>query len=371
MSKPERREAHVVGEEGMIPERKRGVPNGAHIPTIGKKRTSSQSRLEHALWLFAFFSVLLIILILSPASKVLTSFGQARRQPGKAFMHGDMPTTIWESFLANNTRNPFELPKVRDAVVAWKSMNEVWQFRILDFNSARDMIEKDMSDDDLLVYDALTSIEERELFLKVTVLYYHGGVFSDINIIPKSPIEEWIPVECNFACGYEDYDNLSVVVLASAPRHRVIRRVYEEMMKLAKMRLEEGQPEGKPLLSGQDFTSAVSTALVGTAENNADSLWRLHGNIVTSDRKICLFPSKSALQHELVERIPVGDLFSPDPTPHLEFETEAEMKPDSSEAELDEEELEHGEEAEEKAEEETSDVESQEEQLRRFSGLAQ
>jgi len=354
----------------MIPERKRGVLNGA-VPPFGKKRSSSQSRLEHALWLFAVCSVLLIFFILSPAAKVLTSFGQAQRQPGKAFMHGDMPTMIWESFLANNSKDPFALPRVLDAVVAWKSMNAVWQFRILDFNAARDMVEKDMSDDDLLVYDALTSIEERELFLKVIVLYYHGGVFSDINIMPKSPIEEWIPAECSFACGYEDYDSLSVVVLASAPRHRVITRVYEEMMKLAKSRLQEAQPEEKPLLSAQDFTSAVSMALVGTADNNADSLWRVHRNIVTSDRRICLFPSKSALQHELVERIPVGDLYSPDPTPPPELEMEAELDEEEIEAELDGEEIEAGAETEEEVEKEAEEVESQEEQLRRFSGLAQ
>lgn len=133
-------------------------------------------------------------------------------------------------------------------------------------------------------------------------------------------------------------------------------------MKLAKSRLQEAQPEEKPLLSAQDFTSAVSMALVGTADNNADSLWRVHRNIVTSDRRICLFPSKSALQHELVERIPVGDLYSPDPTPPPELEMEAE---------LDEEEIEAGAETDEEVEKEAEEVESQEEQLRRFSGLAQ
>lgn len=89
--------------------------------------------------------------------------------------------------------------------------------------------------------------------------------------------------------------------------------MYWEIAETIRSRLGSTN-ESEPLLTALDFTAAVSAALVGSREMNAEELWRLRNNIVKANPTVCMFKSRSSLWRLYVRRVSMPkELYEPDP----------------------------------------------------------
>mmetsp|Transcript_3177 Transcript_3177/g.9685 ORF Transcript_3177/g.9685 Transcript_3177/m.9685 type:complete len:389 (-) Transcript_3177:203-1369(-) len=277
-----------------------------------KKRAAASGFSERTLWLLGVVIGLTVVSSLLPISDLLDT-SSLLRQRSRAFRHGSIPTIIWQSFLADNGRDPFALRKVRDATVAWKSQNPEWQYRVLDADGARHLVERDLGPEHLELYDQLT-VAEREIFLKLSTLKVYGGVFTDMDVRPKKPIAAWIPPKCDFVCGYGDDNVVSMTLMATVPEHWVIKRLFNDIVGRAQQRHSNETWDGE-LVTMEDVTAALSAALTGSDHRRGSNLWELRPQISTSDPSLCMLQSKKALHGLFVERFNVGDLLKPEPTP--------------------------------------------------------
>jgi mannosyltransferase OCH1-like enzyme len=89
---------------------------------------------------------------------------------------------------------PYEnLPEyIKDYTKIWKEQNSDWNYIYMDANQREDFVLKYFGEDWAKLFNSCPlKIMKANIWTYMT-LYVYGGVFSDIDFIPKTPISDWL-----------------------------------------------------------------------------------------------------------------------------------------------------------------------------------
>lgn len=135
----------------------------------------------------------------------------------------DIPKIIWQSWKTKNLEG-----KMKENVDRVKEMNPEYKHILADDNDCRDFLMKHFGYNHVNAFDSLVPGAFKCDFWRYAVLYIHGGVYIDIDMVPLKPLREIIEPTDEFL-SVADRDVLCTMgcaiyqaFIATVPRHPII-----------------------------------------------------------------------------------------------------------------------------------------------------
>ena len=107
---------------------------------------------------------------------------------------------IWQTYESEYD----ELPdKAKECVESWKSLNPNWKFRYVSGKERSLFVEKHFGQEWKYIYDSYKLDVLRSDLWRYMCLYINGGLYSDLDMVCKKPIESWLNVNSKFVVSSE------------------------------------------------------------------------------------------------------------------------------------------------------------------------
>ena len=156
-----------------------------------KSRTISKVLISVGIIYFVFN----LLAPIKPTSSFLPS--QSR---SKSIDEQEIPKKIWQTW---HTPSVLLADEDRERVRTWLKKNPNYQYELLTDKSAESFVRHHFSDEALLrdVFLNLTDTILRADFLRYLVLLAEGGLYTDLDVECREPIDTWIPSSLQGALG--------------------------------------------------------------------------------------------------------------------------------------------------------------------------
>ena len=107
---------------------------------------------------------------------------------------------IWQTYESEYD----ELPnKAKECVESWKSLNPSWEFKYVSKKERALFVEKHFGKEWKTIYDSYRVDVLRSDLWRYMCLYINGGLYSDLDMVCKKPIESWLKIESKFVISSE------------------------------------------------------------------------------------------------------------------------------------------------------------------------
>jgi hypothetical protein len=138
-----------------------------------------------------------------------------------------IPKVIWFLWFQGLENAP---PIVRTCHESWVARNPGWRVITLDEQALRGFTSVDYAGGNI----GALSIQHRSALLRLDLLACHGGLWVDATCFCVRPLDEWLAP--NLGSGFFAFHRpgpdriLSSWFLASAPRNRLVSRLYDRLL---------------------------------------------------------------------------------------------------------------------------------------------
>ena len=154
-----------------------------------------RSRAKISLALNAICVIAILYLAVGHSTFVLTTFrGRIRsNEPGSApAQDQDIPRKIWQTW---HTPAPLLADEDKARVRTWLEKNPDYQYELITDNGAEGYVRHGFAENPLIrdVFLNLTDPILRADFLRYLLLLADGGVYADLDVECREPIDTWIP----------------------------------------------------------------------------------------------------------------------------------------------------------------------------------
>ena len=152
-----------------------------------------------------------------------------------------IPRIVYQSWISRTMA-----PNMKDNLNKWRSMNrKSYEFIFFDDNEQRDWMKENCTEY-WSAWNAIQLPAARADLFRYCILYVNGGVWSDVDIVPLHPLNDFInhdsPAELIVVHdgGMPGDEFLYNAFLAAVPRHPVLKRAMDIVKEHHKLRFEEG-----------------------------------------------------------------------------------------------------------------------------------
>ena len=106
-----------------------------------------------------------------------------------------IPKIIWQTYECDYKDLP---PKALECATSWQEKNPNWEYRYISEKERKDFVLKNFGEEWLIIYKSYKTGVLRSVLWKYMALYVYGGLYSDIDILCKKPIDTWFDLNKNF-----------------------------------------------------------------------------------------------------------------------------------------------------------------------------
>jgi len=108
--------------------------------------------------------------------------------------------TIWQTYESEYD----ELPdKAKECVESWKSLNPDWEFKYVSGKERAIFVEEHFGEEWKNIYTSYKLDVLRSDLWRYMCLYINGGLYTDLDMICKKPIESWLKTDSKFVVSSE------------------------------------------------------------------------------------------------------------------------------------------------------------------------
>lgn len=138
-----------------------------------------------------------------------------------------IPKIIWQTYECNYN----ELDsKALECLNSWKDLNKDWEYRYVSGKEREDFVLKHFGEEWHKIYMSYTAGVLKADLWRYMCLYINGGVYSDLDILCKKPIESWLDLNLNFAVSEEpDNPGYTQMIFASTANNIFLENILKDI----------------------------------------------------------------------------------------------------------------------------------------------
>jgi mannosyltransferase OCH1-like enzyme len=106
-----------------------------------------------------------------------------------------IPKIIWQTYESEYKDLP---PLALECANSWQEKNPDWEYRYVSGKERAEFVLKNFDEEWLTIYKSYKTGVSRSILWKYMALYVYGGLYSDIDILCKKPIDAWFNLNKNF-----------------------------------------------------------------------------------------------------------------------------------------------------------------------------
>ncbi len=138
-----------------------------------------------------------------------------------------IPKIIWQTYECNY--KDLDL-KALECSSSWKQINPEWDYRYVSGKEREQFVLKNFGEEWHKIYMSYTAGVLKADLWRYMCLYINGGLYSDIDILCKKPIEYWLDINLNFAVSEEpDNPGYTQMIFASSPNNIFLENILKDI----------------------------------------------------------------------------------------------------------------------------------------------
>jgi len=138
-----------------------------------------------------------------------------------------IPKVIWQTYECNY--NKLDL-KALECSSSWKNVNPEWEYRYVSGKEREEFVLKNFGKEWHKIYMSYSINVLRADLWRYMCLYINGGLYSDLDILCKKPIEYWLDINLNFAVSEEpDNPGYTQMIFASSPKNIFLKNILNDI----------------------------------------------------------------------------------------------------------------------------------------------
>jgi hypothetical protein len=140
-----------------------------------------------------------------------------------------IPKIVWQTY---ETPKEFLPDYAKEAMLSWEKLNPHYEFKYMDSNQRDEFVLKHFGDDWYKIFSELPSGVMRACIWRYMILYVYGGIYLDLDIICKQPINSWVDHTKDLVVSISyDKKNLQHFAFASSINNEFILNTLKDMKK--------------------------------------------------------------------------------------------------------------------------------------------
>lgn len=138
-----------------------------------------------------------------------------------------IPKIIWQTYESNYE----ELDqKAIDYSNSFKELNPDWEYIYVSGKEREEFILKNFGKEWHNIYLSYKTNVCRADLWRYMCLYIYGGLYSDLDILCKKPIDSWLDINLNFAISEEpDSPGYTQMIFASSPNSIFLKNILNDI----------------------------------------------------------------------------------------------------------------------------------------------
>jgi hypothetical protein len=126
-----------------------------------------------------------------------------------------IPKIIWQTYETKYDDLPI---KAKQLTKSWVELNNNWQYNYVSANERELFIKKYFNKEWFDIYKSYPIDVMRADLWRYMCLYIHGGIYCDLDILCKVPIESWLDTNLNFFVSEDpEVTGYTQMIFASEP----------------------------------------------------------------------------------------------------------------------------------------------------------
>jgi mannosyltransferase OCH1-like enzyme len=122
---------------------------------------------------------------------------------------------IWQTYESEYKDLP---EKAKKFVESWKSLNPNWEYKYVSGKERALFVKKHFGEEWMTIYNSYKVDVLRSDLWRYMCLYINGGLYSDLDMFCKKPIESWLKIDSKFVVsGEENIWGYTQSIFASEP----------------------------------------------------------------------------------------------------------------------------------------------------------
>jgi len=138
-----------------------------------------------------------------------------------------IPKIIWQTYESEYK----DLPQLAlEFAKSWQEKNPDWEYKYVSGKERAEFVLKHFGEEWHKIYLSYTAGVLQADLWRYMCLYINGGVYSDLDILCKKPIESWLDLNLNFAVSEEpNVPGYTQMLFASSPNNIFLENILKDI----------------------------------------------------------------------------------------------------------------------------------------------
>lgn len=146
----------------------------------------------------------------------------------------NIPKTIYKVYI-NDRKGKMEKILKKDinqqkAINSFKKFNSNYEIKLFDKDACIQYIKTYYSDIELAVFNGFFPNAYKCDFFRYLLLYREGGIYSDFKQVCLKPLDDVIPLDCEFFTCTESHNALVNGFMAAIPQHPIFKKIINKII---------------------------------------------------------------------------------------------------------------------------------------------
>jgi mannosyltransferase OCH1-like enzyme len=138
-----------------------------------------------------------------------------------------IPKIIWQTYESKYDELVLKAVECSDS---WKEKNPEWEYKYFSSSDRERFVLDNFGKEWLEIYNSYKINVLRSTLWRYMCLYIHGGLYADLDILCKMPIESWLNLDLDFAVSKEPNNpGYTQMIFASCPKSIFLKNLLEDI----------------------------------------------------------------------------------------------------------------------------------------------
>lgn len=134
-----------------------------------------------------------------------------------------IPKIIWQTY-----ELPYEdlSDEIKHGPELWMEKNPDWSYRYMDAKQREEFVLKEYGQEWLEIFNKCPLGIMKANIWRFMVLCSYGGVYLDLDVIPKVPIDDWLNLKNNFFIRLDESESdntmFNIELIGSSPKNNIL-----------------------------------------------------------------------------------------------------------------------------------------------------